>query len=157
MNLTISGPEEADVTACERILRDLPDYFGIDEAIVQYLQDIRTRQTFHAYSDGRIAGFLSITRHTAVSAEIHVMGVSPTDHRKGVGRALVEATESYLHREGVKLFEVKTLGESHPDPNYAKTRRFYASAGFLPMEEVPDFWGKGLPTLFLVKALSEKS
>jgi hypothetical protein len=48
---------------------------------------------------------------------------------------------------------VKTIGESHPDKNYAKTRKFYSAQGFLPLEEIYDFWGKGLHTLFMVKPL----
>lgn len=155
MNLEISGPEKSNLSDCEQILRALPEYFGIEEALVQYLEDIKTRLTFHAYFDKRLVGFLTITRHTLGSAEIHVMGVLPQEQGKSIGSALVKATERYLQNNGVKLFEVKTLGESHPDTSYAKTRRFYLSQGFLPLEEIHDFWGKGLPTLFMVKPLLE--
>ena len=151
--MEISGPEKSDVAGCERILRALPDYFGIEEALVQYLEDIKMRPTFHAHSDGCLVGFLTITRHTQVSAEIHVMGVLPQEQHKGIGSALVKATEHYLNCDSVGLLEVKTLGESHSDKNYANTRRFYTAQGFLAMEEIPDFWGKGLPTLFMVKPL----
>ncbi len=153
MKLEISGPEKSNIHDCEQILRALPEYFGIEEAIVQYLEDIKTRSTFHAYIDQQLVGFLSTTRHTLSSAEIHVMGVLPQEHGKGIGSTLVKMAELYLKNNGVKLFEVKTLGESHPDMNYAKTRRFYLSQGFLPLEEIQDFWGKGLPTLFMVKPL----
>ena len=157
MNLEISGPEKSNVPDCERILRALPEYFGIEEALVQYLEDIRTRLTFHAYLNKQLVGFLSLTRHTPGSAEIHVMGVLPEEQGKSIGSSLVKAAERYLQNNGVRLFEVKTLGESHPDMNYAKTRRFYLSQGFLPLEEIHDFWGKGLPTLFMVKALLENA
>ncbi len=55
--MEISGPEKSDVAGCERILRALPDYFGIEEALVQYLEDIKTRSTFHAHLDGRLVDY----------------------------------------------------------------------------------------------------
>lgn len=149
----ISGPESACVGDCERVLRSLPEYFGIEEALVQYVDDIRTRPTFHAWSDSKLVGFLSVTRHAPRSAEIHVMAIVPEALRRGIGTALVEAAERYLIEDGVVLFEVKTLGERHPDEHYKRTRAFYRAQGFIPLEEVPDFWGKGLPTLFMVKPL----
>ncbi len=81
------------------------------------------------------------------------MAVLPQEQGKSIGSALIKATERYLKNDAVRLFEVKTFGESHPDMNYAKTRRFYLWQGFLLLEEIHDFWGKGLPTLFMVKPL----
>ena len=72
--------------------------------------------------------------------------------RRGVGTAMIEAiTEDVLAR-GVKLLEVKTLGPSKDDPNYARTRHFYEKMGFLPLEET-DLWGADTPCLILVKPL----
>lgn len=153
MPVEIVGPVDTNVQDCERILRALPAYFGIEEALLQYLKDIVDMPVFFALRDGKSIGFLAINRHTKLSAEIHVMGVLPEEHRKGVGGALTAAAEQYLKSDGVKILEVKTLGESHPDKNYAQTRKFYLTQGFLPLEEIHDFWGKGLPTLFMVKLL----
>jgi len=153
MPVDIVGPVDADIENCERILRSLPTYFGIEEAILQYLKDIVHMPVFLALRNGKSIGFLAVNRHTKVSAEIHVMGVLPDEHRKGAGGAMISAVEEYLKSDGVRILEVKTLGESHTDRNYAKTRNFYLAQGFLPLEEIPDFWGKGLPTLFMVKPL----
>lgn len=72
--------------------------------------------------------------------------------RRGVGTAMIEAiTEDVLAR-GVKLLEVKTLGPSKDDPNYARTRHFYEKMGFLPLEET-DLWGADTPCLILVEPL----
>lgn len=72
--------------------------------------------------------------------------------RRGVGAAMIEAiTEDVLAR-GVKLLEVKTLGPSKDDPNYARTRHFYEKMGFLPLEET-DLWGADTPSLIMVKPL----
>lgn len=153
-SITITGPEKASLKECEQILRSLPEYFGIEEALVQYLDDIKDLLTFHARVNAQAVGFLSISRHAPESAEIHVMGIIPQEHRKGIGSALVKSAEAYLRQQGAILFQVKTLGEAHPDENYKKTRCFYRAMGFLPLEEIPDFWGQDLPTLFMVKPLS---
>jgi hypothetical protein len=47
---------------------------------------------------------------------------------------------------------VKTLGPSRADVGYAATRRFYRAVGFLPLEELIDFWGKN-PCLVMVMPL----
>jgi len=47
---------------------------------------------------------------------------------------------------------VKTLGPSHPDAGYARTRHFYEKCGFLPLEET-DLWGDDNPCLFMVMPL----
>ena len=64
----------------------------------------------------------------------------------------VKAVEQDARERGVQLLEVKTLGSSHPDPGYARTRQFYEQAGFLPLEET-DLWGESNPCLFMVKPL----
>jgi len=153
MAVEIFGPVVADLKKCEQILRALPDYFGIEDALVQYLKDIEKMPVFVASLKGKAIGFLATNRHTKVAAEIHVMGVLPEEHRKGVGSALIEAAEEQLRSDGTRILEVKTIGESHPDKNYAETRKFYSAQGFLPLEEIHDFWGKGLHTLFMVKPL----
>ena len=70
----------------------------------------------------------------------------------GVGTAMIEAIIEGVLARGVKLLEVKTLGPSKDDPNYARTRHFYEKMGFLPLEET-DLWGADTPCLILVKPL----
>jgi ribosomal protein S18 acetylase RimI-like enzyme len=84
------------------------------------------------------------------------MAVDPSWHRRGVGSALVAAIETHLGAEGIRLLHVKTLGASDPDPGYARTRAFYQSVGFLPLEETRDLW-PGTPCLIMVKPLSARS
>ena len=97
-------------------------------------------------------GALLLERHFPAAAEIHLLAVERSWHRRGVGRALVEAAERSLVADGVKLLSVKTLGPSHPDEAYAATRLFYAALGFLPVEELADLW-PGNPCLIMVKPL----
>ena len=97
-------------------------------------------------------GVLLCQRHFPHAAEVYLMAVDPLWHRRGVGSALVSAIETLLGAEGVQLLQVKTLGASHPDAGYARTRAFYQSVGFLPLEETPNLW-QGTPCLIMVKSL----
>ena len=76
-------------------------------------------------------------------------------HGGGIGSALCAAIEAEALAGGVQLLQVKTLGPSHPDAGYAKTRRFYEKQGFLPLEEA-SLWGAGTPCLIMVKPLPGK-
>ena len=144
-------PEEAG--ECESILRSLPDWFGIEESIVQYRRDIESMETVVADRAQEILGFLTWRRHGPRSAEIQVLGVRAPWHRRGVGRSLVAEVERRLRGDSVELFQVKTLGPSRPDEAYARTRMFYESLGFVPLEE-NRLWGERIPCLISVKHLT---
>lgn len=77
-------------------------------------------------------------------------------HRQGIGRELVGALEDDLIADGVELLQVKTLGPSHPDVGYSRTRQFYTSVGFRPLEEVQGLWPDD-PCLIMVKGLGPRS
>lgn len=99
-------------------------------------------------------GFLSVRTHTPAAAEVHVMGVKRAWHRRGIGRSLIAAATQLATSQGAQFLTVKTLSPSRPDPNYAATRLFYESVGFLPLEEFPTLWGADNPCLFMVRPLS---
>src|SRR4030066_252444 len=84
---TIDGPCFNKGGDCEPILRSLPAWFGIEQAIAQYVTDIDHLPTFLVYESGEVIRFLSIKQHYATSAEIYVMGIRQDVHRHGIGRA----------------------------------------------------------------------
>ena len=138
---------------CEVVLRKLPEWFGIESALQAYVGKIDLLPTYTAVAQGRIVGFLSIEKHFLESAEIHVMGVIPEFHRMGIGKALQQKAELDLVEQGVNFLQVKTLSPSSPNSDYAKTRKFYLSTGFMPLEEMPDLWGSENPCLIMLKSL----
>lgn len=133
---------------CEGVLRDLPEWFGIEEATAAFIRDVADLPTFAVGQDA----FLSLKVHFARSAEVYVMGVRQSRHGQGLGTALLQAAEAYLRERGVEYLQVKTVGPSEPDAGYERTRRFYQARGFVPLEELHDLWEHD-PCLVLVKRL----
>lgn len=146
----------ADPAATARILRDLPDWFGIDEAREEYVHDAGRLPGYLATMAGDVVGILLVARHAPDRAEIHLLAVSPERHRAGIGRRLVETAAADLADDGVRLLEVRTLGPSHPDEHYARTRASYAALGFAPGEERDDVW-PGNPCLTMTRPITSGS
>ena len=131
----------------------MPEWFGIEEAVRNYIKDARSRPMFVAREGNKAAGFLSLTLHNEFTGEIHVMGIKKEFHRMGLGKKLVAYAESWLAKKKFKFLTVKTLSPSRRSPAYEKTRKFYLALGFKPLEEFKTLWGKENPCLFLVKPL----
>lgn len=138
---------------CEKILRSLPKWFGIETAILDYIKDVQPMPMLIAKDQDQIIGFVSLNRHNSKTAEIHVMGVLEKYHRQKVGKTLVEKAEAYARAEGFEYFTVKTLSASRPNEEYGRTRNFYLAMGFTPLEEFKKLWGEHNPCLLLVKSL----
>ena len=51
---------------------------------------------------------------------------------------------------------VKTLSDRHPDPGYARTRRFYHKLGFVELEEFPELWGRDNPCLYMLREVGKR-
>ena len=94
---------------CESILRALPQWFGIEEALLQYVNEIEKLSTVLALVNNEYVGFLSFKQHDKYTAELYVMAVCSKYQRQGVGRALVCHVESILRQQGFEYWQVKTL------------------------------------------------
>ena len=157
----VTSGQQAPETV-DRLLRSLPNWFGIESSIVEYVAKAHELPTYLAWPAGGSAsqitephpvGVLLAARHFPGSAEIYLMAVEHALHRRGIGCALVKALEADLVADGVKLLQVKTLGPSLADASYDQTRRFYSCMGFRPLEEIHDLW-PGNPCLIMIKVLS---
>jgi GNAT superfamily N-acetyltransferase len=138
---------------CRRLLDELPDWFGIPEAVDEYVVKAERATAVVAIADGLEVGLLTLVRHTEFAAEIDVIAVKPNYHRQGVGREMIDRAERLLAREGVEYLQVKTLAETVKYEPYARTRAFYAACGFRPLQVFPDLWDPENPALQLVKYL----
>lgn len=150
--IEVRAAELPQAELVDRLLRSLPAWFGIESSIVEYVEAAQRMPALVALADGAPIGVLLYERHFPSCFEIHLMAVAREWHRRGAGRALVDETAQIATAEGAALLEVKTLGPSHSDAGYADTRRFYEACGFLPVEELLDYW-PGNPCLIMVKPL----
>jgi ribosomal protein S18 acetylase RimI-like enzyme len=138
--------------AWKRFLRDLPEWFGIEEALRDYVEQARSLPTYAATVRGRVVGLCLVRQHSRCAAEVVLIAVDRSFHRQGIGRALLEHVEADLSSQGTRYLQVKTLGASHPSREYAATRLFYEALGFCGLEEIEGLW-PGNPCLVMVKHL----
>lgn len=134
------------------ILRELPDWFEIEESIVEYAEGVKGNDFYGAYFCDSHVGFISIKPNNIYTSEIYVMGILKDFHNRGIGKKLLETAQKDLVKNKVRYLMVKTLGDSHPDENYKNTRAFYKSVGFYPLEELKEIWGTN-PCLIMAKNL----
>jgi GNAT superfamily N-acetyltransferase len=148
--LQFSGPGRQAGPDCERILRSLPAWFGIEQALQDYVADADRHPTFFAVAQVPVA-FITLRQHGPQAWEVHCMAVHAACRGSGIGRRLHAHVEDWLLAQGAQVLQVKTLAPSHPSPHYAETRGFYGRLGYLPLEVFPRLWGPRLPVLQLVK------
>ncbi len=135
------------------VLRKLPEWFGIEQSIVDYVQGVKDKVFYAVYKDNAAIGFICLKFNNRFTAEIYVLGILEQYHRNGFGKRLVGIAEQYVKEQGFKLFMVKTLGESVDYEYYERTREFYRKVGFYPLEELKEIWGEENPCLIMVKSL----
>jgi GNAT superfamily N-acetyltransferase len=142
-----------DIPACAALLERLPQWFGMPESNAHFIETLDYLPAFVATDNDRVIGFLAVERHGEHAAEITVMGIEPSMHRRGIGRALVTAAEAWCNDNEVQFLHVKTRGPSTYDEAYERTRRFYVGVGFTPLYESRTEWGAENAALVLVKHL----
>jgi len=138
---------------CNTVLRLLPNWFGIEKSIVNYVNSVKGQVFWAAYIDDKPIGFLALKQHNNYSFEIEVMGILVEYHRQGIGKQLVEYAQKHVKENDGCYLTVKTLDESRVDVYYDGTRKFYISQGFISLEVFTTLWDETNPCLFMVKYL----
>ncbi|MEP3279471.1 MAG: GNAT family N-acetyltransferase [Stappiaceae bacterium] len=152
--MRITQIEKNKMALCLRVLEQLPNWFAIRSAREDYARALKRLSLFGCYTDHDYPiGILSLKFHNTWNAEIHVMGVLPAWHRRGIGTLLVEKAEKHAISQGVNLLSVKTISALNSDPYYAKTRQFYNAVGFEEFEELRTLWGVENPCLLMIKQI----
>ena len=146
----ITNPDEKS-KICERILKSLPEWFGVPESVENYIREVREMPFLATVDDGEKIAFLALKEHNEHTAEIWVMGILPDYHRQGVGQKLIEETENLCRKSERSFLTVKTLDDSDSYKPYAHTRTFYRAVGFLPLQVLEGYWDENNPCLMLAK------
>ena len=152
-SVEISPANKGVAGECERILSTLPEWFGNKRYRAKFAAHAEVFPTLAAHAGPAMVGFITVRRHFEHAFEIYCMAVHADHRRQGFGFALLESAEAMARSEGGKVMQVKTISPRHPSQAYAETRSFYASAGYVPLEEFPLLWSKSNPCLQLVKVL----
>jgi ribosomal protein S18 acetylase RimI-like enzyme len=139
---------------CRMILEQLPQWFGIPEAIYDYCEGVKNHSFLKLCDRTDPIGFASVKVNNEYVAEIYVMGILATYHHQGIGTMLINHIEADLRRRQFQYMEVKTLNESRESEEYRKTRQFYRKVGFIPIDTLYHEWGKENPCLIMIKSLS---
>ena len=140
---------------CERVLRSLPQWFGIEESLQAYARDAGTLPTFVSEAGGGVDGFITLQRHFETAFEVHCLAVHADSRGTGIGRALLAHASAWAVAQGGRFLQVKTLAAGHPSAAYAETRAFYERAGFVPLEVFATLWSTAHPCLQLIKVLPD--
>jgi GNAT superfamily N-acetyltransferase len=152
--MKIVGPSLHRQAECEAVLRSLPMWFGIEDALLMYARDSGTFPTFALEEESRVLGFITLHQHFPVSWEVHYVAVAAEARNKGLGTQLLNHAENWVAEQGARFLQIKTVASTSQSRAYAETRKFYEARGYLPLEVFPTLWNPRNPALQLLKALN---
>lgn len=151
MNILVK--KSTDVLSALDIGRKNTHYFnptGLD----MMKKDLKVATFIGAYFENKMVGFVAFKEVNNQVIELAWMAIEPKYQNQNI--------ETLLVKEGIKLLpnkyvlcEMKTLSEIDPDPQYARTRKFYKKLGFIPLETINPYpgWGEDNPCQIFVKIL----
>lgn len=142
-------------TRCAKtILRTLPDWFGNEEAISEYVAAVSDLPSWAAVDhNGNCLGFVAVKIHYGHTGDIYVLGILPQYHGQGIGTQLMEAADKYFAQQGCRYVIVKTLSDLVECERYERTRQFYLRVGFEPLISLTEMWDEDNPCLLMIKQL----
>lgn len=150
--ITKISDEQQKYDICRDILRDLPDWFGIEESIDEYARRCRSLSMWADLENGAALGFIALRETSPHAAEVYVMGVRKGLHRRGIGRKLFAAAYEFARDSGCEFLHVKTV-RAGMYPDYDRTNAFYKGVGFRELECLPELWDELNPCQIYVMSV----
>ncbi|MGI8404366.1 MAG: GNAT family N-acetyltransferase [Thermomicrobiales bacterium] len=132
--------------------QSLAAWFGDDEGLRQMRAALNETVGFVALQGDELVGFITYDVVFPETWEITWLAVAETMHRQGIGRLLVERVAGAAANAGAAMITVKTLADTHPSPEYARTRAFYQALGFSRLAVLPEIWGPANPCLMMARS-----
>lgn len=137
----------------EEVLRDLPEWFGIEESTKEYINTVKNYPFIVCYHEEEVVGFYSLREENSHTLDMYVLGIKKKFHGKGFGTKLQKYVNEYAKNHGYSYLIVLTLSEKHSDKNYALTREFYHKMGFIDIYQSDKIWDESNPTQIMIKKL----
>lgn len=142
-----------DDARCLAIAAGLPDYFNAT-GLALLREDLAAGEVYGAFDGETLIGFAVFKAINSEAIELAWLAVERDRWSHGVGTRLVEVGLAGLAGE-YRACQVKTLAATVEDEGYARTRRFYAGLGFIPLEVIDPYpgWEAGNPCQIMVRFL----
>ncbi|MFO7969485.1 MAG: GNAT family N-acetyltransferase [Bacillota bacterium] len=137
----------------EKILRDLPEWFGIEEATKEYINTVKNYPFIACYKNDEAIGFYSLREENKNVLDMYVLGVLKKYHHKGIGKALQEFAEKYAREKGYKYLMVLTLAKKANNKAYLDTREFYLRMGYIDFYQNDEIFSPEDPCQIMIKCL----
>lgn len=150
--MTVFIKKTKDYKSALRVAENSRNYF--ETGFEDLKRDLKEHLLYGAYIGNKMVGFITYKENNKDVIEISWLAVISSKRNLGIGSKLVK--ESLMRLGGsYKVCEVKTLAETHPDPGYAKTRKFYSKLGFVSLEIINPYpgWDNDSPCQIFVKPL----
>ena len=135
------------------VLRDLPEWFGIEESTQEYIDTVVNYPFIAAYDGDSPIGFYSIRHENDNVLDMYVLGIVKEYHHQGIGTLLQHAVDEYARNNGYSYLMVLTLAEKVQNKEYLQTRSFYLSQGFIDFYQNDDIFDPHNPCQIMIKKL----
>lgn len=146
--------ENSKIEISEKILCNLPKWFGREESIREYVKESTKLPLIACIYENEPVGFIVMKETGKDTCEIFVMGVLEEYHRKGIGSILNNSYEELAKKKGYSYSQVKTVKEGKYH-EYDITNSFYKSIGYSEFECIETLWDKDNPCQIYVKYLNK--
>ena len=134
----------------EFLPREVPVAEELIDAFLTIPEESGYRILVAGTGDG-VAGYVCYgeTPLTVGTWDVYWIAVGGNQQGKGIGGALMTATEREIKTSGGRLAVIETSSK----PEYNKTRRFYATLGYSEVARIPDYYDIGDNIVILTKRL----
>lgn len=152
-------PRAADLPQLERLVAATAVFYPEELAVAVELLRERLEggpssgySFFFADSGAELVGYCAWgpVPLTRASYDLYWIAVAPAWQGEGVGRRLMELAEEAVKRRGGGGLYIETSSR----PVYAKTRRFYRTAGYRRVAQLRDFYAPGDHKIVFCKTLT---
>ena len=152
----------ADVPALRRLVASTRVFYREERAIALELLEERLARGaksgysfFFAERDGELLGYAAwghapLTRR---SFDLYWIAIAPAAQGQGLGRALLEHVERAVAGRGGGNLYIETSSRTE----YARSRRFYAAAGYRLVAKLRDFYAPRDHKLMFCKVIRAQS
>ena len=158
MTINIRPTDSSDKAAIMQILRNTPEFKPAEVIVAGDLLDSYLQQgtasgyyLLTAVEGSTILGYVCFgdTPLTEGTWDVYWIAVSHEQQGKGIGRALMSATEDAVKSHNGRLILIETSSTA----DYDKTRRFYHGIGYTIICRIPEFYMPGDDLVIFHKVL----